>query len=119
MTGASFGRRHRASGRILLVLACGLALALLSSAKPGRARAVYSEIMGCETGCDVAAAGWPAPFLVDYPGISVVGSADLSGALLGEDKFYLIPFVLTLLFWVAAATAALLVWRRVSARSRG
>jgi hypothetical protein len=95
------------------VVALGLVLTLLSSARAGRARAVYSEIMGCETGCDVAAAGWPVPYLVDYPGISVVGIANLSGALLGEDKFHLLPFALTLLFWTAVAAAASLIGRQI------
>lgn len=94
----------------------GAALALASSAVPGTAWATYSEIMGCEQGCRVAAAGWPFPYLVDYPGISVVGSADLSGALVGEDHFLLLPFGLTLGCWLAAAFAALLLWRRARGR---
>jgi hypothetical protein len=66
--------------------------------------------MGCETGCEVAAAGWPAPYLVDYPGISVVGTANLSGALLGEDKFHLLPFALTFLFWTALSAGVHFIW---------
>lgn len=84
--------------------------------KAGRSEATYSEIMGCELSCDVAAAGWPAPYLIDYPGISVVGSANLSGALLGEDHFRLLPFLLTLLFWTAAASGAAYLWRRLTGR---
>lgn len=95
-----------------LAAAGGVALALLSSLVPGAVSATYSEIMGCELSCRVAAAGWPFPYLVDYPGISVVGSADLSGALVGEDHFQLLPFCLTLAFWLAAALAATLLWRR-------
>ena len=98
--------------RWLRVPLAGLTLTLLSSAKGGESSATYSEIMGCEQRCQVAAAGWPFPYLVDYPGISVVGSADLSGALVGEDKFRLLPFVLTLAFWTAAAMAAALLRKR-------
>jgi hypothetical protein len=104
--------RRTIGPRWLLVPLAGLALTLLSSAKGGETSATYSEIMGCEQSCPVAAAGWPFPYLVDYPGISVVGSADLSGALVGEDKFRLLPFVLTLAFWTAAAMAAALLRRR-------
>lgn len=98
--------------RALASAAAGVALALLSSAIPGAAWATYPEIMGCELGCRVAAAGWPLPYLVDYPGISVVGSADLSGALVGEDHFRLLPFCLTLAFWLAAALGVTFLWRR-------
>ncbi len=93
------------------ISAAGLVLTLLSSLQPGRAKARYSEIMGCETSCDVAAAGWPAPYLVDYPGISVVGSAGLSGALLGEDKFRGSAFALTWVFWIVACGLAAFLWR--------
>ena len=100
----------------LLVAAIGLLLALLSSAKGGRTGAVYPEIMGCETGCEVAAAGWPVPYLVDYQGISVVGAANLSGALFGEDKFRWLPFGLTLLFWTMMSAGAWLSWRGFGGR---
>ncbi len=99
----------------IIAVSMGVALTLVSSGLPGRARAAYSEIMGCETGCEVAAAGWPAPYLVDYPGISVVGSADLSGALLGEDKFRPLPFGLCFLFWTAvSAGLGFVASRRIS-----
>ena len=73
--------------RASFALIAGLALALASSAYAGQAQALHAEIMGCEHGCTVAAAGWPLPYLIDYPGISVVGSASLTGALTGEDQF--------------------------------
>ena len=111
------GRRTIGRRWILAPLA-GLALTLLSSAKAGESSATYSEIMGCEQKCQVAAAGWPFPYLVDYPGISVVGSADLSGAFVGEDKFRLLPFVLTLAFWTAAAMVAALLRRRAAVAAR-
>src|SRR3712207_6580319 len=100
----------------LLSAAIGLLLTVLSSARAGRARAVYQEIMGCEAGCEVAAAGWPTPYLVDYPGISVVGAANLSGALIGEDKIRWLPFGLTLLFWTMASAGAWLSWRGFGGR---
>jgi hypothetical protein len=100
----------------LLILASGMTLAFLSSAQAGRTSATYSEIMGCEVACDVAAAGWPAPYLVDYPGISVVGSADLSGALLGEDRFRTGAFFQTLVFWTLVSGAAWCVSRAIAGR---
>jgi hypothetical protein len=103
---------------LIFVAAGGLFLALLSSVVPGRGRAAYSEIMGCEQGCEVAAAGWPVPYLVDYPGISVSGSAGLGGALGREDHFRLLPFCQTALFWMAAAAALLFLWRLARRRIR-
>lgn len=97
--------------RVVLALAAGLILALASTAVPGRTRAHYPDIMGCEAGCVVAAAGWPAPYAVDYLGISPVGSADLVGALFGLDRFRPAAFGLTWLFWTAV-TAALVLLRR-------
>jgi hypothetical protein len=97
----------------VLAIATGLALTLLSTGMAGKARATYSEIMGCETGCEVAAAGWPVPFLVDYPGLSVTGAANLLGALAGEDHFRLLPFCLSLLFWIAVAALGVILFRRV------
>ena len=95
-------------------ISLGLVLALASSFRNGRSRAVYSEIMGCEQGCDVAAAGWPLPYLIDYPGISVVGSADLFGALVGEDKFLLLPFAGTTLAWIAIVALTFVLWRHMT-----
>ena len=99
--------------RIIAILAAGLLLALVSTAISGRAEATYSEIMGCEILCDVAAAGWPAPYLVDYPGLSVSNAADLTGALVGEDKFRLLPFLATLAFWTIVAAAGSILLRRM------
>ncbi|WP_152639835.1 hypothetical protein [Sphingobium bisphenolivorans] len=89
--------------RLLLASLCGVMLALASSLCDGQAQALYPEIMGCEDGCAVAAAGWPLPYLTDYPGISVVGSASLTGVLTGEDHFRLSSFLVTTLFWTFAA----------------
>jgi hypothetical protein len=105
--------------RISAALMAGLALALASSAYAGEARALYTEIMACEHGCTVAAAGWPLPYLIDYPGISVVGSAGLMGALTGEDQFRPWPFLVTALFWALIALAVQLIWNLVRQRRGG
>lgn len=95
-------------GRILFALVVGSAFALASSGYAGQAQALYVEIMGCEHGCTVAAAGWPLPYLIDYPGISVVGSASLTGALTGEDEFRPWSFLGTAIFWALPAFAVCL-----------
>lgn len=86
--------------------------------REGRSRAIYSDIMGCEQGCDVAAAGWPLPYLIDYPGISVAGSADLLGALVGEDRFRPLPFAGAALIWTAIVALGFALWQQVT-RSLG
>jgi len=105
--------------RISAALIAGLALALASSAYAGEARALYAEIMGCEHGCTVAAAGWPLPYLIDYPGISVVGSASLTGALTGEDQFRPRSFLVTASFWALVALAIQLIWSLARRRRAG
>ena len=69
----------------VIALASAVALTLLSTAVPGSATAQYEEIMDCERGCEVAAAGYPFPFIIDYPGLSPAKRASLLGAILGID----------------------------------
>jgi hypothetical protein len=92
------------------LLAAGLAViaTLASSTIGGTVIAIYPEIMGCESGCLTAAGGWPAPYLVDYPGISPVGSVSLTDAMLGMDKIWPAELALTYVFWLAIS--ALVVW---------
>jgi hypothetical protein len=79
---------------------------------PRRSVARYPDIMGCEQGCAVAAGGWPFAFILDYPGISPVGSVSLVNAVIGIDQFAWGPLLADLLFWTLVAGAALLTWRR-------
>lgn len=54
--------------------------------------------------------GFPLPYISDYHGISVVGRASLSGALLGEDHFHLSGFLgdLAVYFVLSAGVAAMI-----------
>jgi hypothetical protein len=83
---------------------------LASTAWNGTTDATYAEIMGCENSCKVAAAGWPVPFIADYPGLSPAGSASLFGAAMGEDIVQPLPLAASLLFWLVifiGATSAI------------
>ena len=95
-------------GKSLLAAGLAVVATLASSAIGGTVIAIYPEIMGCESGCLAAASGWPAPYLVDYPGISPVGSVSLTNGLLGIDKIWPAELVLTFIFWLAIS--ALVVW---------
>lgn len=62
--------------------------------------------------------GFPAPYISDYHGISVVGSASLIGALLGEDLFHLGAFLADVTaYFVLAALVATALRRRQRMRS--
>ena len=59
--------------------------------------------------------GFPLPYISDYHGISVVGRASITGALLKEDHFHRGAFVIDLLFYLALSglvAAALRAVRR-------
>jgi hypothetical protein len=55
----------------------------------------------CAGSCQVAAAGFPFPFIADYPGISPVGSVSLFDAILGYDDFLIGSFVASYMYWTA------------------
>jgi hypothetical protein len=104
----------------LFVLVFATALALGSSAIPGQATVNYPDVDGCTAGCTVAAAGWPFPFLADYPGLSPAGSASLTEAALGSDHVLWTSFVATWLAWTAlvGVVAWLLLRRRAPPKRR-
>ena len=65
--------------------------------------------------------GFPLPFISDYHGISVSGSADLVGALLGEDLFHWDAFAMNIIVYLVVAWVVLLATgslRRGRSRSR-
>lgn len=102
--------------RALLTAALAFGLTLASLVVPGRVTMTYGEIMGCEQGCDVVAAGFPFAFVVDYPGISVVGSVSWSGALLGEDKLLPGRLAASFAFWLAVGVVLVRASERLRAR---
>lgn len=87
-------------------------LATISSSFINRTvSAVYPDILGCERSCETAAGGWPFPFVVDYPGLSPGGTADLVGALLGVDRLWFGSLAGTFFSWLIIFYALLFVWR--------
>ena len=101
--------------KILPVSGLAAAATLATSTIDETVIATYPGIMGCQAGCRVAAVGWPVPYLVDYPGISPVGSVDLIGAILGIDMIWPAQLAGTFLFWCAIGAAV--VW--ILTRTRG
>lgn len=85
----------------------GAILALLSTFVGARsAKAIYPDILGCEAGCDVVATGWPLVFVYDYPGLSVVNTADMMEVWLRADRFVWTPFAIDAGLWSLAIFAA-------------
>jgi hypothetical protein len=86
----------------------------LSTLVSTRATAIYPGIMDCERGCQVAAAGWPVPFVIDYPGASPAGSADLLGLMLGIDILNSMSLLYTFLTWLLFSILVQRIWARRS-----
>ena len=104
---------------LLFVFVAATLLVLASSLVPGRALVNYPDIDGCDTGCTVAAAGWPFPYVADYPGLSPAGAASLGGAILGEDHLLWTALIADWGVWaVVAGLLAWLVRRRRAQRPR-
>ena len=99
--------------RVFLPIALGVALTLATSLVKREAIARYADVDACTSGCTVAAAGWPLPYLVDHPGLSPTGRVSLAGAFLGVDGWRAEGLTLDLALWIVAAFVAAMVVRRV------
>ncbi|MDR7295531.1 hypothetical protein J2X16_000852 [Pelomonas aquatica] len=107
--------------RILHMLsqACGtaiasLAMTLLSSCVPRTVELVYPGSTDCHSGCQFVAGGWPFAYVVDAHGLSPSGSADLLGAVLGNDLLRVDQLLMTLVFWAGVHLALTFARRRRS-----
>jgi len=94
--------------KILLVPVLAAVATLASSAIPRMVSAAYPDIMGCAQACQVPAGGWPFPYVVDYPGLSPVGSASLVGVVMGVDHLWAGSLAATFACWVGLFAAV--VW---------
>jgi hypothetical protein len=97
----------RAKWKALLVASLAAGATLASSAIPGSVIAIYPGIMGCEKSCSVAAGGWPFPYLIDYPGISPMGSVSLTDSILGIDIIWAGALGATFLCWIGIIAAVI------------
>jgi hypothetical protein len=97
---------------IALVLVVSTLLALASSAIHRHATVNYPDVEGCSAGCTVAAAGWPFPYLADYPGLSPAGKTSLAEAITGSDHVLWTSFVATWVAWTVAVGALAYLLRR-------
>lgn len=104
--------RKRVRGRWLAPVLLGLALTLASSVVAQRTLARYADIDSCVGGCEVAAAGWPLPYIVDYPGISPAHRASLMGAVLGLDRWRAEALTVDLVGWSVLTAIVLALLRR-------
>ncbi len=84
---------------ITIVVLLAVLMTFASTFVTGSTHASYLDA-GCAGSCRVVAAGFPFPFIADYPGISPVGSVSLSEAIIGVDHFLISPFVASYMCWV-------------------
>ena len=87
--------------KLLLCIVSGMAATFLSSEIKGTAPGFCPNILELKP-CELAAVGWPIPYAVDNPGISIVGKVSLSSALGGEDTFVASAWVENMAFWSLA-----------------
>lgn len=100
---------------LALLLAGALLLTLASSAVQGTRPEVQDwDCPPAPASCarPVVVVGFPFPYISDFHGISVVGSADLVGALLGEDLFHAADFWADVAVYLALLAAVRLLVRR-------
>lgn len=101
---------------VLRVLSCallGTVTTLLSTfVGPRWSEATYPDIMGCETGCRVAATGWPLIFVRDYLGMSVANTADIMEVWFAADRFDWLPFSANVVVWTGLFALLLRPFRR-------
>jgi len=99
--------------KLLIHVAIATVLSLLSTFLGERtARAIYPDIMSCETGCNVVATGWPFVFVRDYLGMSVGNRADITEVWFAADRFDWGPFLLNVVAWTASSIACYTIFRR-------
>jgi hypothetical protein len=84
--------------KLLLAVALGMVATFLSSAVSGTAPGFCPNVHEVKP-CVLAAAGWPFPYAVDKPGISVEGKVSLSSAVAGEDAFIVSAWLENVAFW--------------------
>ena len=90
-----------------------LLLTYLSLLIPAKVNVVRVGSMDCEQGCQVVAAGFPKPYLVDAI-ISPVGSVSMNPIdlfLAPLDEFILVNFLISYVFWLAVTVIAVLLPR--------
>ena len=94
----------------LRIALLALLLVAASSSVPGERLEHYADIYECISQCRVAAAGFPFPYILDYPGLSPTHSADLWGAIIGIDKFRSGPFCADVAVYFMLCTAIYHLW---------
>ena len=115
-------RRAAARGlwRRLVAIALGaLVLALLSSVVERHRLEVQDwdcPLAPASCARSVLVAGFPAPYLSDYHGISVVNRVSVVGGLLGEDHFHWGAFLLDAGAYALVLVAAWAALRRLAER---
>ncbi|XID75045.1 hypothetical protein ACF3NA_00230 [Alkanindiges sp. WGS2144] len=106
-------KRLSKKNRLLLQLLIALVLTWLSLLVPAEVQVTRPGTLDCEQGCEIIAAGFPKPFIVDGV-ISPVGSVSmnpLSLFLAPLDEFIWCSFIISYVFWLALTLIAFRLYR--------
>lgn len=99
--------------RSLIIVLVALILTYVSLLIPAQTQVVRPEVMDCEQGCPVVAAGFPMPFLVDGV-FSPVGSVSINPfniLFIHLDEFVFINFIISYIFWLVLTLIAFKLYR--------
>ncbi len=117
---AAGGMTTREFRRLTTMLLAAVALTLASSAIGSTRLEVQDwDCPPVPASCErpMLVKGFPFPYISDYHGISVSGSAGLVGALLGEDLFHPDAFAWNVAFYLAECALIWLAFRDRHARA--
>lgn len=84
--------------KLVAVVLLGIVATFLSSVAKGTVPGLCPNALDPKP-CRLAAVGWPFPFVVDSPGISVEGKVDLASGIGGEDRFVASAWLECVAFW--------------------
>jgi hypothetical protein len=110
------------ASRVVAVTTGALLMTLASSVVPGTRLEVQDwDCPPAPASCarPVVVRGFPVSYVSDYHGISPVGSASLSGAIVGEDHFRLGGFLANLALYGVVLAVIGVAWGRLERRAAG
>lgn len=100
--------------KIKIILLSGIILSCLSGLIPNEAMVTHpswnNDGRDCtKNACQIAASGWPIPFIWDQTWLSPTNSADWLGVLIEDDHLSFLAFIKNIGFWGLVSLTGLYV----------